>query len=244
MKFSAEILEELNKVSPLLAGLEKKNVFSVPEGYFDMLTISILKNINTEAQIETLTVPEGYFENLSTNILNKIKSLNESPAQELRALSPMLYSIQNENVFEVPAGYFRNLENDILDKIITRPQTKVVELKKRDSIWRYAAAAVVTGVIGLSSLMMFNKSQQSVIRQENDASVSSSIKTTQQFKNEIATLSDDEIIKYLETTGTDVDNETLATSVDESELPATKDYLLDENTLETYLNETDKSSQN
>ena len=47
MKFSAEILEELNKVSPLLAGLEKKNVFSVPEGYFDMLTISILKNINT-----------------------------------------------------------------------------------------------------------------------------------------------------------------------------------------------------
>ena len=244
MKFSAEILEELNKVSPLLAGLEKKNVFSVPEGYFDMLTISILKNINTEAQIETFTVPEGYFENLSTNILNKIKSLNESPAQELRALSPMLYSIQNENVFEVPAGYFRNLENDILDKIITRPQTKVVELKKRDSIWRYAAAAVVTGVIGLSSLMMFNKSQQSVIRQENDASVSSSIKTTQQFKNEIATLSDDEIIKYLETTGTDVDNETLATSVDENELPATKDYLLDENTLETYLNETDKSSQN
>ena len=88
-------------------------------------------------------------------------------------------------------------------------------MKKRDSIWRYAAAAVVTGVIGLSSLMMFNKSQQSVIRQENDASVSSSIKTTQQFKNEIATLSDDEIIKYLETTGTDVDNETLATSVDE-----------------------------
>ena len=243
MKFSAEILEELNKVSPLLAGLEKKNVFSVPEGYFDMLTISILKNINTEAQIETLTVPEGYFENLSTNILNKIKSLNESPAQELRALSPMLYSIQNENVFEVPAGYFRNLENDILDKIITRPQTKVVELKKRDSIWRYAAAAVVTGVIGLSSLMMFN-SRQSVISHENDASVSSTIKTTQQFKNEIATLSDEEIIKYLETTGTDVDNETLAKSVDESELPATKDYLLDENTLDTYLDETNKNSQN
>ena len=246
MKFSAEILEELNKVSPLLAGIEKTNVFSVPEGYFDMLTIGILKNINTKVEIksETLTVPEGYFENLSTNILNNIRSLNESPAQELRALSPMLYSIQNENVFQVPAGYFRNLENEILDKVIARPQSKVVEFKKRDSIWKYAVAAVVTGVIGLSSLMMFNTSRQSVISKENDASVSSSIKTTQQFKSEIATLSDDEIIKYLEATGSDVDNETLATSVDASKLPATNDYLLDENTLDTYLDETNKNSQN
>ena len=232
MKFSAEILEELNKVSPLLAGLEKKNVFSVPEGYFDMLTISILKNINTEAQIETFTVPEGYFENLSTNILNKIKSLNESPAQELRALSPMLYSIQNENVFEVPAGYFRKLENDILDKVITKPQTKVVELKRRDSIWKYAAAAVVTGVIGLSSLLMFNTQQST-----------ESNKTSTAINAAIATLSDDEIIKYLEKTGTDVDNETLASGIDANALPESTDYMLDEETLDTYLN-TDKNSKN
>lgn len=253
MKFSTEISDELNNISSLLAGIEKKNIFSVPEGYFDVLSINILKKINTnsvEFKIDKLTVPEGYFENLSTSVLNKIKSLHDDPAQELRTLSPMLYSIQNENVFEVPESYFRNLQYDILHKVITKPRTKVIEIKKRDSVWKYAVAAVVTGVIGLSLLMIFNTSHQSAVSKANELSVSTSIQTASQFKNEqqinaaIATLSDEEIIKYLEKTGNDVDNEILTTSIDENELPATKDYLLDEKTLDTYLNETDKNSQN
>lgn len=242
MNFSEDILEELNTISPLLAGIEKNNVFSVPDGYFSELSMDIFKRINTEFKTDRLTVPEGYFENLSATILNKIKAQEDNPSDELRTLSPMLYSIQNENVFTVPAGYFRNLEYDIMDKV--RPQAKVISLK-RNSIWRYAAAAVVTGVIGLSSLMMFNKSQQST-----GAGIDEAINTASKFKNEqqingaIATLSDDEIIKYLDRTGDALDNETLATSVDESELPATQDYLLEENTLETYLDKTNKDSQN
>ncbi|MDB5198365.1 MAG: hypothetical protein JWO92_328 [Chitinophagaceae bacterium] len=253
MEFSTEISDELNNISSLLAGMEKKNVFSVPEEYFNELSINIFKKINTinsEFKTDKLTVPEGYFENLSSSVLNKIKSLQDDPAQELRTLSPMLYSIQNENVFRVPAGYFRNLENDILDKVITKPPTKIIELKKRASIWKYAAAAVVTGAIGVSSLMLFNTSKQSAAGKADDLSVSSSIKTASQFKNEqqvktaIATLSDDEIIKYLEKTGTDTDNEALAAGIDENTLPAPNDYLLDEKTLDTYLNKTDKNSQN
>lgn len=253
MKLSAEIFDELKTISPLLAGMEKTHVFSIPEGYFDLITVALLKRINTDSEFKTnkLTVPEGYFENLSTTILNKIRSVNANPADELRSLSPMLYSIQNENVFEVPAGYFRNLEYEILDKVIIKPEAKVVQLKKRDSIWKYAAAAVVTGVIGLSSLMMFNTSKETVIDidKETQLAVSASIKTAAQFKNEqqintaIASLSDDEIIKYLERTGTDVDTEILATGIDETDLPSAKDYLLDDKTLDTYLN-SDKFSQN
>ena len=247
MEFSAEISEELKGISPLLAGIEKRNVFSVPEGYFNTLTIDLFRKININSANE-LSVPPGYFENLSTNILNKIKLLQNDPAEELRNLSPMLYSVQNENIFEVPVGYFRNLADDILTKV-TGPQTKVIAIKRRDSIWKYAAAAVVTGVIGISSLMMFNISRQSVVSKANDLSVSSAIATASQFKNEqqinagIASLSDEEIIKYLEKTGTDVDNETLATGVDENSLPAPKDYLLNDKTLDSYLN-TDKNSQN
>jgi hypothetical protein len=246
MKFSTEILEELNKVSPLLAGIEKKNVFSVPEGYFDVLSIDILKKIQIDSGTKThkLTVPEGYFENLGTSVLTKIRSLKEdNPAQELRALSPMLYSIQNENVFSAPVGYFRDLQNEILYKV--KPQAKVVELRKRSSVWKYAAAAVVTGIIGLSSLMMFNTSKTSADNTDTELL----IQTASQFKNEeqingaIATLSEEEIIKYLERTGTDIDNEALATGIDASELPESTDYMLDEKTLETYLN-TDRNSQN
>jgi hypothetical protein len=242
MKFSHEIFEELNAISPLLAGLEKKNVFSVPEGYFDELTVNTLKRVGT-GNFKTLTVPEGYFESLATSVLGKIRSLEIDAAAELRTLSPMLYSIQNENVFSVPRGYFNNLENDILDKI--KPQAKVVELKKRDSIWKYAVAAVVTGVIGVSSLMTFNTQKAA-----KSTEMSVAIKEAGKFKNEkqingaIATLSDDDIIKYLEKTGTDIDNEALAAGIDESTLPEAKDYMLDENVLETYLNETDKNSQN
>ncbi|HUS03335.1 MAG TPA: hypothetical protein VMY77_16460 [Chitinophagaceae bacterium] len=243
MKFSAEILEELNSISPLLAGIEKKNVFSVPDGYFDMLLIETFKKINnnSESRVDNLTVPEGYFENLSTSILNKIKELNESAADELRKLSPMLYSIQNENVFEVPAGYFRNLEYEILDKV--RPQIKVVEMKRRDSIWKYAAAAVVTGVIGLSSLLMFNTQQSTKSNEGMVITDGTKFENEKQINGAIATLSDEEIIKYLEKTGTDVDNEALASGIDANALPESTDYMLDEKTLDTYL-ETDKNSQN
>ena len=251
MKFSTEIYEELNNISPLLSGIEKQNIFSVPEGYFDTLTINVFKKITANtfnSNKDILTVPEGYFENLSNSVLNKIKLLQDDPAQELRTLSPMLYSIQNENVFEVPVDYFRNLENDILNKV--KPQAKVIQIKKRDSIWKYASAAVVTGVIAVSSLMIFNSPPTSTEKKANQVVVSSNIKTASQFKSEqqvnaaIATLSDDEIIKYLEKTGTDVDNETLATSVNANELPAPTDYLLNEKTLDTYLDKTDKNSQN
>lgn len=248
MQFSTEIYNELNAISPLLAGIENRNVLSVPEGYFETFSVDLFKKIYINAHQSELTVPEGYFENLSSSILNKIRLLDQDPAQELKSLSPMLYSIQNENVYKVPAGYFRNLENDILDRV--KPQAKVVQFKKLNSIWKYAAAAVVTGVIAVSSLMMFNSSEHSAVSNANQTAVSSSIKNAANFKNEqqvkaaIATLSDDEIIKYLEKTGTDVDNETLATSVDANKLPEPTDYMLDEKTLDTYLNETDKNSQN
>lgn len=249
MKFSAEILEELKSISPLLAEIGKENIFSVPEGYFEVLSIETLKKINnSEPQPAKLSVPQGYFENLSSAVLNKIKSLEvDNPAQELRTLSPMLYSIQNENVFEVPKDYFRNLEDAVLQKVITKPQVKVVTMKRRDSIWKYASAAVVIGVIAVSSLMFFNSRNQSP-GNEFTGSVSSSIQT--EFKSEqqvtaaIATLSDEEIIKYLEKTATDMDGEILTTSIDANELPAPNEYLLDENTLDIYLDEANMNSQN
>lgn len=248
MKFSAEILEELKTVSPSLASLAKVNVFSVPEGYFDELSINTLKNIHRLADngAANLSVPNGYFEDLTSSILDKIKENEQTASQELRSLSPMLYSIQNENVFTVPRGYFNNLENNILDKVTGNTGAKVVEFKKRASIWKYAAAAVVTGIIGLSSILMFNSTSDSNVSKATEESISTAFNTASQFKNEqqvtaaIASLSDEEIIKYLERTGTDVDGETLTNNVDATELPEPTDYLLEENTLNSILkNNTD-----
>ena len=247
MKISKEISDELTTISSVLAGIEKTNVFSVPQGYFDALSVNILKNLPASAVNDRLSVPAGYFENLSSSILQKIKALNETAEQELRSLSPMLYSLQNENVFTVPSGYFANLQNDILNKVSVKPQARVIQLKKRDSVWKYAAAAIVTGLIGLSSLMMFDASKNSDTSNNNETSAmqtASQFKNEQQINAEIATLPKDEIIKYLEKSGNDVDNEALVKSVNENALPATNDYLVNDKALDTYLDNNHKNSQN
>jgi hypothetical protein len=98
--------------------------------------------------------------------------------------------------------------------------------------------------------MNINNSSPIALINDNDLPASAFIQTAAQFKNEeqinaaIATLSDDEIIKYLERNGNDIDNGVLTKSIDDNDLPAANDYLLDEKTLDTYLNQINKNSQN
>src|SRR3954465_14980045 len=100
MQTSVDILNELRELSPLLAGMEKTNVFTVPEGYFEGLADHVLgmckaempSIINDFSKQEHGEVPAGYFDNLADNIMAKIKAAqNETAADELRDLSPALY---------------------------------------------------------------------------------------------------------------------------------------------------------
>src|SRR5664279_3014606 len=160
MKNSQEILNELMAISPLLAGLEKVNVFSVPEGYFNELEFritnyTILNNTSPAENINKRNlqeVPAGYFDTLSDSILAKVKAIYpESAEEELRNLSPMLYALKGENVFSVQDGYFESFAANVVKKV--KPQrAKIITMKKRNSWWKYAAAAVVTGAIAVSSL--------------------------------------------------------------------------------------------
>ena len=299
MNNSQEILNELREVSPLLATLEKINVFQVPNGYFDNLSERLFSfsigNTNSEFssnKTNILQVPDGYFDTLSTNILAKIKKLYPEATDEggeLNTLFPTLYSIKYENVFKVPDGYFKHVSTDILAKIkspdfeaadeelrnisstlyslrninvfkvpngyfeslpndITKnlhPGTaKIVVMKSRNSWLRIAAAAVVTGVIAITSLQIFNNSSHQDIHKTvvtAATNVPDYIKESFQFKTEqqldagISKLSDDDIIKYLEKNGNVMDNDLLLNNSDVSGLPDQKDYLNDENTLNSYL---------
>lgn len=147
MKHSEHILNELKEISPLLADLEKINVYTAPESYFSGLYIQILeKTVKATSSVlpasdtgyftsEThfLDVPDGYFDNLAGNILQKIKSLeNDNAGEELRQLSPVLYALQNENVFSLPAGYFDALPGTILNAILPSAPAKVVSIKKEN----------------------------------------------------------------------------------------------------------------
>lgn len=115
MNRSVDILAELNDISPLIAGIGKGNVFSVPPGYFDALPGTVMaclkENDSTMSTVDTGDLPPGYFDNLPGRILGKIKG---TVAHELQELSPLLAGLPKENPFSVPEKYFELLPADIV----------------------------------------------------------------------------------------------------------------------------------
>ena len=278
MENSIDILNELKELSPTIAAIEKVNVFTVPQGYFEYLGADIMMGIEAENGTNHVSpvadVPAGYFDTLSDSILNKIKeqevevdilSANltslagknvyevpqgyfdelpdsilakiktaetEDAATEIRTLSPMLYSIQNENVFEVPQGYFGNLSDEILDK--AKPQSKVIPMQRRSSnIFKYAVAAVFTGVMALGVFKFTGNSTEKI---ELPNYVMIGLNDIKDVDQELAKISDADIVKFLEANGTDVKTAMVANSIDENKLPSQEDYLFDEQALDKYLN--------
>jgi hypothetical protein len=110
--------DELEALSPLLSGLSKKTPFSTPEGYFDELTDNAIAGAKA------------------------IDFVNE----ELENLSPLMSSLKGVNVYEVPAGYFEQLPQQVLQKVKAQPG-RVVPMNFTRKVVRYAAAAVVAGLI-------------------------------------------------------------------------------------------------
>jgi len=234
MENSIDILNELKELSPVLAAIEKVNVFTVPDGYFLQLSVDILMGIENGLSNNVPSVsdvPTGYFDTLADTILSKIKALDaEDAATEISVLSPMLYSIKNENVFEVPKNYFENLRVAVLNKI--KPQPKVVNMQRRTAtFFKYAVAAVFTGVMALGVFKFAGGGKETILPDYVTAGLQ-----VQNVDQELAKISDNEIIKYLEANGTDVKAAMVANSVDENELPTQEDYLLDEKALDKYLN--------
>lgn len=259
MNNSTEILNELKSVSPLLAEMEKNNVYSIPKNYFSNLESKIARfamaSSTKDVSIEDgrhQQVPEGYFESLSTNILAKVRDLYpESASEELQKISPELYALKDVNVFSVPEDYFNSIANDIR-VMIKSPGAKVVEMKSSGTWWKVAAAAVVAGVLAISSLQLFQHSSRdgssgSVVVMAS-ANLPDYIKESLQFKTAedlnagIAKLSDEDIIRYLETNGNILDNALLLKDADVTELPEQADYLLDEHALNTYLSKIAKET--
>jgi hypothetical protein len=238
MENRIDILNELQALSPTIAALEKVNVFTVPDGYFEYLSADVLMGINAEYGLNNTAVnnlisevPAGYFDSLASSILTKIKTTGvDDAAAEIRALSPMLYSIQNENVFEVPQRYFENLSADVLNTV--NPQIKVVSIKRgTTTFFKYAVAAAFAGIMALGIFKFTGADKPAAL----PAYVTAGLKV-QDVDQELAKISDDDIVKFLEASGTDVKTAMIANSIDENELPAQEDYLLDEKALDKYLN--------
>lgn len=231
MKMSIDILNELNEISPVLAKLERVNVFEVPNGYFDTISESI-----TALVIEptpsflgdkvqpNFSVPLGYFESLSDQILQKIKVAETDETSYLDTQSKAM-------PFSIPENYFDNLSEEILAKV-NAPKGKVIAFP---TFVRYAVAALLIGVMAFGISYFVEKRNNTAGNQI--ASLDATIKTgiqmnDQQFAKALENLTEEDIATYLAKNSNDKDLSIFENSIDVADLPTQEEYLFNEKLLE------------
>jgi hypothetical protein len=146
-------------------------------------------------------------------------------------------------VFTVPEGYFEGLAGQITGGL--RPQAKVVSLRSR--VLRYAAAAVVAGIVALGvyqynsplgdttpALALTEVQKQGIALSKDEA----------QFNKELEQVSGEAIVQFLTANGNDVEEALATAAVNDTELPNEEELMLDEKVLDDFLNGTDKGNNN
>jgi len=243
MTRNTDILKELEQISPAVAQISEETPYQVPVGYFDTLDTVIMARIaaggieedsllHVAGKQMPQDVPQGYFDTLSDSILSKIKAQQgiQTATEELVELSPLLAGLSKANLYEVPAGYFENLSAGITEKTT---ETKVVSMFSRKVWIRYAAAAVLFGMIAFG--ITFFSSQSTVSGPDFPTA-----KTEEQINKELAQISEEEIINYLKMTSDSKDVAAITSIVDQSQLPAEADYM-DDAFMESFMKELEQT---
>lgn len=154
-----DIRDELKEIAASIADIGNENCYRVPDNYFEDFADEVMSKIQLPFTQLPLTPPApAYFEGLAGNILSKIKSNGtiveeyNDVNEELTSLSPLLASIKKVNVYTVPTHYFANFKVAIPAAQEKKP---VISMHPPVRWIRYAAAAVVIGVVAISGIFLF-----------------------------------------------------------------------------------------
>lgn len=210
------ILQELNELKSQLAASLPVNIYTVPAGYFEGLAAQVLNRIRAmeaAAAADELahlspvisrlskqmpyTVPAGYFENLAEHMAELMSNSNDhsSAREETTSISPLLGSLKKEMPYQVPQGYFETLAGDIAAKE-SKTEAKVISLTSSPKWFRYAAAAVVAGIILMAGFLLFNRGGEKEAGGRVFAKVSKDMKKLNDAQK-------DELIDFLNINGTE-----------------------------------------
>ena len=233
-----DVVDELTSISKTVANIGNKNVYSVANNYFEKLKLheevtnevanelsSISKTVANIGNKNVYSVADNYFETL---ILEKVKS--DDVAVELNSISKTVANIGNKNVYSVADSYFETLHAPMPEKQIA----KVVAFGTK-KILKLAAAAVVTGLLGLGIFTFVNKKAVTNAETASIIKEADKILTANSFDATFATLTDKDLEKYLVQNGEDVNASMVASAAENTELPDAIDYYLDPNTLNDFL---------
>jgi hypothetical protein len=247
MTRNIEIVSELQSISQAVANIGAQMPYDLPAGYFQNLSEVIMARIsaggieeNTVVEIagksSPFTVPENYFEQLSSSILDKIKFAEEtSPIKELKELSPLLAGISKKNVYSVPEGYFDSLSTHVSSSL--KPQVIVVSFTSRKTLLRLAVAASFLVMLTFGAYLLFTRPAA-----QTDSYVKLGLKkynTDAQIDKGLQSISEADLLTYLQRTSEGNDDETIATIVTGEDLNETSTEPEEEEDvlLESILNE-------
>jgi hypothetical protein len=192
-----DIIQELSDLGSNLQGDISQNIYSVPTGYFEGFSEQILSLIKANESLTWLSslpketpfhVPVGYFNELDERIIEVIRRHPDyqTSEEELESVSPLLSSISKRPVYSVPIGYFENFKPGVEEK----KETKVVSITGRKWL-RYAAAAIIVGVILMAGFIAFNNKNKD-----------SAGKTLAKFEKEVKKINDvkstDTLIEFMD----------------------------------------------
>ena len=121
------------KDAPALAAMQKRNPFTVPNGYFNSVeelvaTAIFIDGLSNKTNETGFEVPPDYFDNLTARIETNTR---------LAAMPKV------ENAFAVPSDYFETLQDKINSKLAAEAPKKVAKIIPlwRRNIVKYASAA-------------------------------------------------------------------------------------------------------
>lgn len=151
-------------------------------------------------------LPHGYFNRFPGQLISRIKEIenSEDVAAELAELSPTLASLPRKTPYYAPADYFGELDRKLVQNKEAEPTAKILPLNKRIKLFkRCLAAAAIAGVISLGAVFIAREYSGNALDRQ------------------LAQISDQEIVDYLQNHTDDFDNENIFTNVSlDEELPS------------------------
>jgi len=232
-------LIQADEASTVLSA-SRQNPYSVPVGYFDNLVDTILNKIkaaeggSAKEELEFLspllgklnksnpyTLPAGYFEELPGNITEGAKAI-ELVNEELENLSELMSSLKTKKTYQAPQNYFAGLAEEILVKAKQQQSAKVISMNVGRKMLRYAAAAMVTGIIVIAGWFVMKPGTDPLKNisdtelqeyVENQDGLDNSDSNEEFFeldaadvKDMLADVSDEELQQYVEQTTSETNN--------------------------------------
>lgn len=165
-------------------------------------------------------VPSGYFEAFPARLMTAIHAAEskQEVAAELNELSPLLASMPKQTPFTAPDGYFEGLGHEVTIRRNESQPGRIVTMGRRVKLFkRCLAAAAIAGAICIGAVMLSKSYKDNSLDRQ------------------LAQISDQEIVDFLQANTDAFDNENIFTNVSLEEAPSVLPEELSEAEIESYL---------